>query len=341
MSKEEKQEILDFVNFYVLLGIVRLSILCFYIGVSERSIQRWNIYGVQDKRKGAPKKVVRKLSTEQRTHIYNVACSSEYKDLNPHEIYNCLLDKGIYLASESTFYRILREHHALTHRRETKENIVRKKPDELRATAKKQVWMWDITWLKSEIQGKYYFAYVVEDLFDRSIVGWTIQETESDEHAKNLFMDLTLKEKAQPQFIHSDNGNAMKGLTLIAFYYRLGIVPSFSRPRVSDDNPYIESFFKTLKYSCGYPRFFTSLTHARTWFASFIHWYNNEHMHSGLQYVTPHQKRTGAHIELFAKRNAVLELAKQKYPLRWGNRSTKKYQPTQVEVLNPKATNVA
>lgn len=293
MSKEEKQEILDFVNFYVLLGIVRLSILCFYIGVSERSIQRWNIYGVQDKRKGAPKKVVRKLSTEQRTHIYNVACSSEYKDLNLHEIYNCLLDKGIYLASESTFYRILREHHALTHRRETKENIVRKKPDELRATAKK------------------------------------------------LFMELTLKEKAQPQFIHSDNGNAMKGLTFIAFYYRLGIAPSFSRPRVSDDNPYIESFFKTLKYSCGYPRFFTNLTHARTWFASFIHWYNNEHMHSGLQYVTPHQKRTGAHIELFAKRNAVLELAKQKYPLRWGNRYTKKYQATQVEVLNPKATNVA
>ena len=240
MSREDKHEILDFVNFYVVLGIVRLSVLSRHIGVSQRTIQRWNLYGVDDKRKGAEKQVVRKLTEEERDEIYRVACSEDFKDLNPHEIYNSLLDKGIYLASESSFYRILRERGAVTHRRETKEGTSRKKPDELKATAKNQVWMWDITWIKTIVQGLYYYAYVIEDLFDRSIVGWAIYENESDEHAKELFALVTQKENSHPQFVHSDNGNAMKGITLVAFYYRLGIVPSFSRPRVSDDNPYTE-----------------------------------------------------------------------------------------------------
>jgi len=335
MSGEQKQDILDFVNFYVTLGIVRLSVLCTHIGVSQRTIQRWNLYGVNDKRKGAEKQVVRKLTEQEREKIYGVACSEEYKDMNPHEVYNSLLDKGIYLASESSFYRILRERGAVTHRRETKEGTSRKKPDELKATAKNQVWMWDITWIKTGVQGLYYYAYVIEDLFDRSIVGWAIYENESDEHAKELFAQVTRKENSYPQFVHSDNGNAMKGITLVAFYYRLGIVPSFSRPRVSDDNPYIESFFKTLKYTCGYPKFFSSIDHARKWFADFIDWYNKNHMHSGLQYVTPFQKRNGEHHVIFASRNGVIAEAKQKYPARWGKRATRKYLVPASEVLNP------
>lgn len=341
MSCEEKQDILDFVNLYVILGIVRLAIFCMYIGISERTIQRWNKDGIEDKRKGSDKKVVRKLSNEERDEIYRVSCSQEYKDMNPHEIYNSLLDKGIYLASESSFYRILREHNAVTHRRETKEGTSRKKPAELRATAKNQVWMWDITWLKSQVQGQYYYAYVIEDLFDRSIVGWAIHENESDEHAKELFESVTQKEKAHPQFVHSDNGNAMKGLTLVAFYYRLGIVPCFSRPRVSDDNPFIESFFKTLKNSCGYPRNFTGLDHARKWFANFIDWYNTQHMHSGLLYVTPYQKRTGLHHDIFEKRNKVIAAAKRRNPERWGTRESKKYEPALAEVLNQARVDVA
>ncbi len=335
MSREQKQDILDFVNFYCILGIVRLSVLCRHIGVSERTIQRWNLYGVDDKRKGAQKHVVRKLTDEQCDEIYRVACSEEYKDMNPHEVYNSLLDKGIYLASESSFYRILRKHKAIIHRRETKEGSSRKKPDELKATAKNQVWMWDITWIKTSVQGLYYYAYVIEDLFDRSIIGWAIYENESDKHAKELFELVMQKENAHPQFIHSDNGNAMKGITLVAFYYRLGIVPSFSRPRVSDDNPFIESFFKTLKYTCGYPRYFPSIEYARKWFADFIDWYNNHHMHSGLQYVTPFQKRNEQHHAIFAGRNDVLAEAKQKHPERWGNRETRKYRAHPTEVLNP------
>lgn len=334
MSREEKQEILDFVNLYVILGIVRLSILSKYLGISERTIQRWNKNGVDDKRKGAVKDVPRKLSVSERDELYLVACSDEYKDMNPHEVYNSLLDKGIYLASESSFYRVLREKKALSHRRETKEGSSRKKPEELRATAKNQVWMWDITWLKTDVKGIYYYAYVIEDLYDRSIVGWAIYENESDEHARDLFKSVTEKEGAWPEFVHSDNGGAMKGITLVAFYYRLGIVPSFSRPRVSDDNPFIESFFKTLKYKCGYPKFFTSVEHARKWFADFIDWYNTCHMHSGLQYITPAQKRTGLHHAIYLNRNAVLEAAKEKYPHRWGNRVTKKYVVASAEILN-------
>ncbi len=341
MPREEKQAILDFVNFYVLLGIVRLSVMCRYIGVSERTIQRWNLNGVDDYRKGAPKRVVRKLSEDEREEIYRISCSAEYSDLNLHEIYNSLLDKGIYLASESSFYRILRENNAITHRRETKEGTSRKRPDELRATAKNQVWMWDITWLKTNVQGIYLYAYVIEDLYDRSVVGWSIHENESDDHAKALFESVTQKEQAYPEFVHSDNGNTMKGITLVAFYYRLGIVPSFSRPRISDDNPFIESFFKTLKYTCGYPKFFTNIEHARKWFADFIDWYNTAHMHSTLQYVTPFQKRNGKHHMIFENRNKVLEEARQKYIVRWGSRAARKYKIQAMEVLNPSVKKTA
>ena len=150
---------------------------------------------------------------------------------------------------------------------------------------------------------------MIEDLYDRSIVAWMIFENESDEHSRELFEYACREENAHPDFVHSDNGNPMKGVTLVALYYQLGIVPSFSRPRVSDDNPYIESFFKTLKYKCGYPHHFESIGHARKWFADFIHWYNFEHKHSGLQFITPMQKRQGKHFMLFANRNEVIRKA--------------------------------
>jgi transposase InsO family protein len=341
MNPEEKQEILDFVNLYVILGIVRQSVVSHHLGISARTIQRWNTSGVDDKRKGAEKRVHRKLSDKERGELHRIACSEDYKDMNPHEIYNSLLDKGIYLASESSFYRVLRERNALIHRTETKEGTSRKKPDELKATAKNQVWMWDITWIKTAVKGIYYYAYVIEDLYDRSIVGWAIYETESDEHARELFEIVTQREGAVPDFVHSDNGGAMKGITLVAFYYRLGIVPSFSRPRVSDDNPFIESFFKTLKYRCGYPKFFTSIEHARNWFADFIDWYNTCHMHSSLQYVTPNQKRNGTHQAIFENRNVVIASAKEAFPERWGSRETRKYVASAEEVLNRIAEDVA
>ena len=291
---------------------VRPSTLCNHLGISVRTIQRWKKDGLKDKRKGAEKKVANKLSQEEELRIYNLCCSDEYKELNPREIFNSLLDKGLYFASESTFYRILKKRQALKHRSETKKGTSKAKPAELRATSKNQVWMWDITWLKSAVTGLWYYAYVIEDLYDRSIVAWMIFENESDVHSRELFEYACRKENAHPDFIHSDNGNPMKGVTLLAFYYQLGIVPSFSRPRVSDDNPFIESFFKTMKYKCGYPKYFKDINHARIWFADFIHWYNFEHKHSGLQYITPMQKRQNKHLAIFENRNKVIRQAREK-----------------------------
>lgn len=308
--------------------------MCKYLDISTRTIQRWRKTGLTDKRKGAEKSVPKKLSEEEVQAIYKLLCSSEYKEMTPAEAYNSLLDKGIYLASTRTFYRILKEFNALAHRTESKSGTSRHKPAELKAYAKNQVWMWDITWLKSPVTGIYYYAYVIEDLYDRSIVAWMIFENESDSHSKELFEYACRKEKAHPQFVHSDNGNPMKGITLVAFYYQLGIIPSFSRPRVSDDNPFIESFFKTLKYRCGYPQHFESIEHARNWFADFIHWYNYEHKHSGLQFVTPMQKRNGEHLKLYENRNTVILEARRKNPVRWAGKKTLTYTASEFEVLN-------
>ena len=341
MTAGDKRMILDFISFYVVLGIVRMKTRCSCIGVSQRTIERWQKYGVEDRRKGSSRNVPKKLTEEENKQIYTVLCSKEYKDMNPHEVFNSLLDKGIYLASERTFYRILKKNNALAHRSESRGGTSKHKPDELTAVRKNQVWMWDITWLKTDVRGIYYYAYVIEDLFDRSIVGWMIFENESDVHAKELFEAVCLKEKAHPKFVHSDNGEPMKGITLVAFYYQLGIIPSFSRPRVSDDNPYIESFFKSVKHICGYPSCFQTIDSARKWFADFIDWYNNSHMHSGLQYVTPAQKRSGQHLAIFAERNKMLTEAKLSHPERWGGRIAKQYIVRAAEVLNPNRESAA
>ena len=230
-------------NFYARLGIIRLSELAKFFQISERTIQRWNKNGTKDLRKGAEKSVPRKLTEKEREEIYKICCSQRFKDSNPHEIYHVLLDEGVYLASESSFYRILREKNAITHRTDTKEGISRTKPEERVATAPNQVWMWDITWLKSTVTGIWYYAYVIIDLYDRSVIDWAVHGNESDGHSAQLFRDACRKHGCSPQFVHSDNGNPMKGVTLCGLFYQLGIVPSYSRPRVSDDNPFIESFW--------------------------------------------------------------------------------------------------
>lgn len=292
-------------------------------------------------RSGAEKSVPRKLTQEESEEIYKICCSARFKDSNPHEIYHILLDEGVYLASESSFYRILRKRKAITHRSNTKEGVSRGKPEQRIATAANQVWMWDITWLKSPVSGMWYYAYVIIDLYDRSVINWAIYENESDKHSTQLFKDACRKHGCAPKFVHSDNGNPMKGVTLVGFFYQLGIVPSYSRPRVSDDNPFIESFFKTLKYTPGYPKQFNSIEYARKWFADFVDWYNNRHWHSGMQYITPMQKRKGLHCQIFASRNETLSHAKEKFPNRWGKRNTQKFIVKEQEILNPEVKKLA
>jgi transposase InsO family protein len=309
--------------------------MCKFLGISERTIERWNKYGIKDNRKGTQKSVPRKLTEAEKEEIYKTCCSEEFKDSNPHEIYHNLLDRGVYLASESSFYRILREKKALAHRTDTREGISRTKPEERVANAPNQVWMWDITWMKSDVTGIWYYAYVIIDLFDRSVIAWAIHDNENDAHSSQLFRDACRKHGCSPNFVHSDNGNPMKGISIVALFYELGIVPSYSRPRVSDDNPFIESFFKTLKYTAGYPYHFNSIEEARIWMADFVDWYNNRHWHSSMQYITPMQKRSGKHVQIFADRNETLNQARELFPTRWGKRPARKYIVKEHELLNP------
>jgi transposase InsO family protein len=290
---------------------------CALVGVSLRTLQRWSCGELLDQRKGAAKQVPRKLSSEELELLYRTANEPRFQDMTPGEIVPTLLDEGIYLGSERTLYRLLKARSALAPRQEGRPPVRRARPSELVATGPNQVWSWDITWLKTDVAGLFKFAYVVEDVFSRRIVGWAVHHREDPELAKALFEQLIRDLGVVPRFVHADNGAAMKGITLVAFLVRVGVGLSYSRPRVSNDNPFIESLFRTLKYRLGYPKRFTSLEHARVWFAGFVHWYNSEHKHSGIQYVTPMQRHRGEDRAILARRREVLEAARARHPQRW------------------------
>jgi putative transposase len=187
------------------------------------------------------------------------------------------------------------------------------------------VWSWDITWLKADVAGLFWYAYTIIDLFDRTIVGWTIETSESEEHAQRLFSRVIRDMGVCPDIVHADNGNPMRGMTLAVFLDSLAVTRSYSRPRCSNDNAFIESWHKTLKYSVGYPRYFESLSYARRWYADFVDWYNTEHLHSGLGYVTPLQRRSGAAQGIYNKRNQTIAEARLSNPLRWRLSKTMRY----------------
>ena len=298
----------------------RLFRACDVIEISTRTFSRWKNGTMIDGRKGASKSVPRKLSEAEKDELVSVACSKEYCDQTPYEIVVDLLEKDRYIASASTFYRVLRERGLLHHRRESKAPRNSARPPELVATGPNQVWSWDITYLKTGVSGIFLYAYVIIDVWSRKIVGWEIHERDLPELAVEFFRRLSRRLKLKGVRLHADNGNSMKGATILMLFYHLGVIPSFSRPRVSDDNPYSESLFKTLKYSVRYPKFFTDLAHARSWFAGFVVWYNTEHRHSAIGYVTPQTRHEGGDLDLFATRNRTLSAARSAHPERWGKR---------------------
>ena len=209
-------------------------------------------------------------------------------------------------------------------------------PPERVATGPNQVWCWDITWLHSAVKGIFFYAYVIIDIWDRSIVQWSIHEREDDVLAEELFQ-IALRNNGYPNvWIHSDNGNPMKGVSLLGLFYELGLSNSYSRPRVSDDNPFIESWFKTLKYSISYPKNFTELSEARAWFGCFVDQYNTRLTHSGLHYITPQQVRDGEYQSIVRQRNETMQKAMARNPLRWC-RSVKQLPEQHVVILNPSA----
>jgi transposase InsO family protein len=313
---EEKRRVLELIKEAISSG-ARKRIACETMGISIRSFQRWDRSCARDCRKGAAKIVPRKLSDEERQKVKDTACCRDYKDLTPYEIVALLAEKGEYIASERTFYRILEAEGLLHHRGNGKPPVRAAEPKELVATGPDQIWSWDITWLRTEVRGLFYYAYVVKDIWTKDMVGWEIHDREDDELASALFVRLRMKHGMKGLYLRSDNGNPMKGATMLMTLYNLGVIPSYGRPRVSNDNPFIESLFKTLKYTAGYPGQFKDIEHARRWMANFVNWYNTEHRHSSLGYVTPQQRRRGDYKEIFEKRNETLARAKERNPERW------------------------
>ncbi len=252
---------------------------------------------------------------------------------------NDLLEKGIYIASESTFYRILRKNRQLHHRGRTAAPVKRS-PSTHKAHGPNQLWSWDITYLCGPAKGLFYYLYLIIDLYSRKIVGWEIYREESGELASEVVTKAVLSEKIclgnKPLVLHADNGSPMKSATLRATMEKLGVLFSHSRPRVSNDNLYSESIFKTLKYR---PAFsgngFKDIEKARTWTCGFVSWYNHTHRHSALNYVTPEQRHRGKAQEILAKRKKTLEEAKTRHPHRWRNRPIRDCSIEDTVYLNP------
>ncbi len=265
-----------------------------------------------------------------------MANSKEYRGLSPKQIVPRLADEGVYLASESTVYRILRSERQLTHRSSARAPTPRPKPTCV-ATGPNQLWSWDITYLKSTVRGRFFYLYLMIDVWSRKVIGWAVHERESAEHASELVLKICQNSEFDPRGItlHSDNGGPMRGATMLATLQWLGVVPSFSRPHVKDDNPYSESIFRTLKDRPSYPSGpFASVGAARDWVGSFVHWYNHEHRHSAIRYVTPAQRHDQREAEILANRERVYERAKRRRPSRWTGR-TRNWTPVNAVFINP------
>lgn len=285
--------------------------------------------GLEDRRKGAVKKVPRKLSEEEQRQIVDTCCSPSYRNLTPYEIVPKLAAEGRYIGSEASFYRVLRVHDLLKDRRE-RSAARRPEPLEVKARAANQLWSWDITYLKTKIRGRYFYLYLFMDVFCRSIMGWDVFEREDGQLAAGLFKSAVERYGARGVRLHSDNGGPMRSATMLATLQRLGVVPSFSRPSVSNDNPFSESLFKTLKYRSGYPRSFESIEAARDWVAEFVEWYNEEHLHSQIGYVTPMQRYRGEDLAILAERQATYQRARAAHPERWSRSSRAWTRPSDV-----------
>ena len=288
------------------------------------------------KQAGAQREPANKLCEQERRQILDIANAPEFAPMAPSQIVPVLADRGLYIASESSFYRVLREADQLARRGKAKPPT-RQRPTPLQASAPNQLWSWDITYLATTLKGRFFYLYLIMDVFSRKIVGWEVFETESAEQAAQLFHKAHLREgiRAESLTLHSDNGSPMKGATMLSTLQRLGVMPSFSRPSVSDDNPYSEALFKTLKYHPGFPdKPFDSLQEAREWVAGFQRWYNEVHRHSGLKFVTPAQRHRGEEGVVLEQRHTLYQAAKARHPERWSGPS-RNWEPETIVYLNP------
>lgn len=301
----------------------RLIPACQVLKISARTYQRWTKTEsvAKDRRPDAIRPTpANKLTTEERQHVLDVCHQKENASLPPSQIVPKLADQGQYIASESSFYRILHEANEQHHRGRSQKPRKSMPPKGFCATGPNQVWTWDITWLPASIRGMFFYLYMIVDVFSRKIVGWEVFDRESSSNASSFVYKAVLAEGCilKPLVLHSDNGSPQKGFTLNAKLELLGIMPSFSRPRVSNDNPYSEALFRTCKYRPDYPKSgFETIEKSRNWVSQFVLWYNNIHRHSAIRFVTPNQRHHGEDRQILQQRQIVYEKAKSRNANRW------------------------
>jgi transposase InsO family protein len=315
---------------------------CRVVGLSVRTVERWRAGAGDDARHGPHHRPANALTRVERRTILEVLTSAAYRDLSPHQIVPQLADAGRYLGSESSFYRLLRAERLLQHRGRAKAPV-RRPPRAHLASRPNQLWSWDITWLRTPIRGVFFYLYLMLDVWSRKIVGAAVHEEESAAHAAALFRTICRTHRLDPAGIvlHADNGGPMKGATMIATLERLGVFASFSRPGVSNDNAYSEALFRTLKYRPDFPtQSFADRAAAEHWVMQFVRWYNTQHLHSAIRFVTPDDRHTGRDVALLVARHAVYTEAQERTPTRWSG-PTRNWDPINAVRLNPEHDEVA
>ena len=318
-----------------------LETACAALGVSPRTLQRWKdpTNGIREDRRPSAERPApaNKLTAEERDQIVAVCNAAEFASLPPSQIVPRLADKGIYIASDSSIYRVLRERGQNHRRGRARPAVRRKPPNSFEAKGPCEVWSWDITWAPGPVAGAFFYLYLMIDIFSRKIVGWEVYDRETAELAAEVLKRAVWAKRCvtNPLVLHADNGSPMKGATMKVTMERLGVVPSFSRPRVSNDNPFSEALFRTCKYVPTWPtKGFASIEAARLWVEGFVNWYNTEHRHSAIRFVTPDQRHRGQDHALLASRHKVYERARAARPDRWSGK-TRNWSPVGSVWLNP------
>lgn len=321
----------------------RLKPACELAGIDVRTLQRWKagdglVRG--DRRPQVNHETpAHTLSDTERAKILEVANEPRFADVPPARIVPMLADEGVYLASESSFHRVLRAAGQICHRGRAKAPQASRPPTTHVASRPNEVWCWDMTFLPTGVLGTWFYLYLILDLYSRKIVGFEVHDSDSADHAAHLVQRTALAEgihaALEKPVLHGDNGATLKATTVLAMLHWLDIKPSYSRPRVSDDNAYAESLFRTAKYRPEFPaRGFANLYEARAWAARFVHWYNTEHRHSGIGYVTPAQRHAVEDRAILSARHALYTQARERHPRRW-SRHTRNWTPVGAVTLNP------
>ena len=321
----------------------RLRLACGIAGIDARTLQRWKAHEGLVQGDGRPQAVratpSHALGEDERAHLLSVANEPRFASVPPARIVPMLADEGVYLASESSFARVLRAEGQSAHRGRAKAPKAVRPPTTHMASGPRQVWCWDMTYLPAVVMGMWFHLYLILDLYSRKIVGWEVHDSDHSDHAAHLVRRTALAEgiaalTVKP-VLHGDNGSTLKATTVLAMLNWLGVKPSYSRPRVSDDNAYAESLFRTAKYRPEFPaKGFADLETARAWGADFVHWYNVDHRHSGIQYVSPAQRHEGEDQVILAARHALYLQAREKNPARWSG-DTRNWSPIGAVTLNP------